>query len=271
VTALLRSAVDEEILPRFRCLEPGEVLAKATPGDPDDIVTTIDRRVEERLTAALRDIAPVLGEEAAHACPSLTKLIDDDAAVWLLDPIDGTKTFAGGGDGFGLMLAFVVGGITRASWVLLPARGLTYVAEEGAGVFRNGTPVKVVRSACEPPRGALYVRYMTPEHAAALEGALTAHHQPTPGTGCAAIEYTNVLEGRLEFAIYHRLHPWDHAPVAFLLVEAGGRVEHLDGTPYGPRSRDQVTIVADGPELARRVRGLVLTGRTSSGTRPGGL
>jgi fructose-1,6-bisphosphatase/inositol monophosphatase family enzyme len=256
VTALLHQVVGEEILPRFRALAPHEIVEKATPGDPEDVVTAVDHRVEERLVAALAEVAaaPVVGEESVHARPELLDFVGGDEPLWLLDPIDGTKNFARGEDGFGLMLAWVQGGRARASWVILPARGLTYVAEEGGGCRRNGVPVRVVPPA-EPPRGALYVRFMTPERAASLERALAGHHRSVVGSGCAAIEYTDIADGRKDFAIYHRVLPWDHAPGALLLSEAGGQALHPDGSAYSPRSRNRLTIAAASAALAASVRG----------------
>jgi fructose-1,6-bisphosphatase/inositol monophosphatase family enzyme len=58
-----------------------------------------------------------------------------------------------------------------------------------------------------------------------------------------------------DLVVYYRLLPWDHAPGALLLTEAGGWVGHLDGGPYAPRDRNQVTILAAQPELAAAARG----------------
>jgi fructose-1,6-bisphosphatase/inositol monophosphatase family enzyme len=55
--------------------------------------------------------------------------------------------------------------------------------------------------------------------------------------------------------VYHRLYPWDHAPGVILLTEAGGRAEHLDGSPYSIRSRDRVMILGSTPAVAAGVRG----------------
>ena len=75
-----------------------------------------------------------------------------------------------------------------------------------------------------------------------------------PDSGCAAVEYTNIVSGSREFAVYYRLLPWDHAAPALMLIEAGGRVEHLDGTPYSVRSENQLTIVARDAMVSGQVR-----------------
>lgn len=261
MTNLVAEIAQTEVLPRFRRLLREEVEHKATLGDPDDIVTVVDRHVEERLTQALIALvpsAPVIGEETAHSRPELLQFLASEGPLWLLDPIDGTKNFARGDDGFGIMLAWVVDGRAQAGWILLPARGQTFVAEAGSGAFLNGAQVRVPPG---PPgalsRGALLVHYMP---APLRETVLQATHgrfHTMPDSGCAAVEYTDILRGDREFAIYYRLLPWDHAAPALILIEGGGRVEHLDGTPYSARSRNQVTIVARDATVSRQLCGWI--------------
>lgn len=67
VTELVDEIAQAAILPRFRRLSREEVEHKSTPADPDDIVTAVDRQVEEQLTHALMALVPsaaVIGEEA---------------------------------------------------------------------------------------------------------------------------------------------------------------------------------------------------------------
>lgn len=51
---------------------------------------------------------------------------------------------------------------------------------------------------------------------------------------CAAYEYLALLEGTSHFSIYHRVMPWDHAPGAFLVEQAGGVAKRIDGRRYLP-------------------------------------
>lgn len=260
VTELLRAVAAEVVLPRFRNLTDGDIERKPTVGDPDDIVTIVDRLTEEWLArelAALAPGVPLVGEESAHARPELIDLIAEGAApVWVLDPIDGTKNFARGDDAFGIMLAWIEGGRTTASWIHLPARGRMYVASAGEGAYADGERLRVPGDAPEEPyRGVLYVSYMPDDVAARVTAAAEGRYRPVPGVDCAAVEYTDVAAGVKEFAVYHRLNPWDHAPGALVLSEAGGRVEHADGRPYSPTVRHHVTVVARAPEVSAAVRG----------------
>jgi fructose-1,6-bisphosphatase/inositol monophosphatase family enzyme len=259
VAALLHQVAAEAVLPRFRQLRAEDVIGKPTPGDPEDIVTAVDREVERRLELELAALAPgvaVLGEESAHERPELLRLLDADDPLWIVDPIDGTKNFAAGDDGFGVMLAFVSQGLARAAWILLPARGELYTAQAGAGAFRNGVAVRApATSTRSVPRGPLKTKFMPDPLRAAIEAATRGRFEPAPLTGCSATDYPDVLAGATDFAVYHRLNAWDHAAGALILTEAGGTVEHLDGASYTPRSRHRPTVIAASPAIAAQVRG----------------
>ena len=257
VSGLLAQVVAEEVMGRFRALAASDIEAKASAGDPDDLVTAVDRAVERRLTLALADLLPgskVVGEEATHARPELLALLGQSDPVWLVDPIDGTRNFARGDDAFGVMIALVEGGAARAAWITLPARGQRFVAEEGAGAYRDGARLRVPAPA-QPLRGTLYTRFMPPALAATVARHGTGRFFASPAPSAAAIEYTAIAAGEKDFVVYHRLLPWDHAPGALLLTEAGGCVEHLDGGRYRATSPSQVTILAAAPSVPAEVRG----------------
>ena len=145
ISDLLREVAAEIVLPRFRALESVEIESKPTSLDPHDIVTVVDREVEEWMTGALRGLdssVPVIGEEGVYADPTLLRTVDSSEPFWLLDPIDGTKNFARGEDAFGIMLARVARGETLASWIYLPAFDEMFVAEAGSGAYWGETRVR---------------------------------------------------------------------------------------------------------------------------------
>ncbi len=256
VTALLVEVGRSVILPRFGSLRPDEIERKHTPTDPDDIVTAVDRQAEEHLTKELLRLVPgttVIGEEAVHSEPAILASLASDDPVWLLDPIDGTRNFASGDDGFGIMLAYVADGETLAAWVVLPARDEIYVAEAGGGARRNGQAMRVPTPESRMVRGAIHPRYMPVETRLSAQRQAAGRFQQCLDTRSAAVEYTQILAGTREFAVYYRLLPWDHAAPALILVEGGGVVVHLDGRPYTPRSADQVTVVAGSAAVAAMV------------------
>jgi len=271
VAALLAEVAERVVLPRFRMLTPADVEHKHSTGDLADVVTVADHEAEVELTRRLRELVPgsiVIGEEASYRSPHLPEHLSGATPVWLVDPVDGTGNFVAGRDSFGMMVAFVERGRARAAWILLPARDEMFVAESGGGAWLNGRRLRVsVELPSGEPRGTLHVRYM-PEELRRLAGQATGRFNEMPDNHCAAVEYTEVLRGRRDFAVYFRLLPWDHVAPALMLTEGGGCVVHLNGQSYAPMSADQVTVVAAHAETAHRVSAWFLP---EGGQRPGGL
>lgn len=245
VSDLVREAARVEILPRFRKLTGDDVIAKPSDEDPDDIVTAADRAAELWLTPRLEKVLPgafVVGEEAAAKNPDLIRALDSDAAVFLVDPVDGTKNFVAGTEDFGVMVALVRRSRAEAAWIYLPARDELFAARAGGGVFLNGSPLMRQRYASPGWRGTLNVRYVPQSVRELVPNWYAAIREHVPPVGCGAVEYTEIARGRKDFTMFYRLLPWDHVPGALIVHESGGAVRHLDGTDYGVRSRDQLTV-----------------------------
>lgn len=262
VGPILREAAEAAILPRYRRLTAGEVEEKA-PGDP---VTVADREAERLIAARLPALHPgsrVVGEEACAADPRLLDGLGE-GAVWLVDPLDGTANFAAGRGPFAVMVALLVAGGIRGAWILDPLGGHLREAAPGAGAFLDGRRVRVADTA-DPsdgprrPAGALSTRFMPPEVRARVEAGIGG-----PGDGalgpvraglmCAGAEYPSLAEGGTDFGVFWRALPWDHAPGALYLREAGGVVERWDGDPYEPARPGEGLIAARSPATAREVR-----------------
>jgi fructose-1,6-bisphosphatase/inositol monophosphatase family enzyme len=259
VTAIIEDVASSIVMPSFRALRPEDIHAKDTPGDPEDLVTIIDKQAETFLIEALADLVPgaaFIGEEGVCENPSLLAALSGDRPAWLIDPIDGTKNFAHGHPDFGIMLALVDRGVTRASWMAVPAAqpGYIVVAEHGAGTSIDGSRVRSAPGVLAMPRGTIHTRMMPPDSARTVTERLAGKYTPRPSTGAAATEYSAIVRGDKDFVMYYRLLPWDHAPGALIVTEAGGAAVHLSGSSYSPLSPNQVTIVAASPELAEAIR-----------------
>src|SRR5688572_19295601 len=248
-------------MPSFRSLRPEDIHAKDTPGDPADLVTIIDKAAERYLIDALSGIVPgasFVGEEAVCENPALLDALAESAPAWLIDPIDGTKNFAHGHRDFGVMLALVERGQTLASWMAVPAAqpsGYTISAERGNGTWIDGVRAEPRRGgASAVPRGTIHSRMMPAESARHVLDTLAGKYEPRASTGSAATEYSAIIRGEKDFVIYYRLLPWDHAPGALAITEAGGAAIHLTGDPYSPLSPNQITIFAATTALAERIR-----------------
>ena len=244
VAGILTEAAEAAILPRFRALAEGEVTEKS----PGEVVTIADREAEDLISRRLRGVvdAPVVGEEAVAADPSLLAALRESDVAWLVDPLDGTANFVAGRTTFAVMAALVRGGRTVAAWILQPVAGHVYAAELGSGAWRDGERLRRAPAPEDPAllRGAALSRFMEPEVRARVEAAAPRFAELGPGVKAAGIDYPLVADGALDFVRYERTLPWDHAPGALLLAEAGGVVQRLDGTPYSPIDDRRGLLVA---------------------------
>ena len=238
VAAIVREVSAAVIEPRFGALADHERHDKA----PGEVVTVADTEAEALLTRRLQGLTgglagdvPVVGEEACAADPALVDALLG-ARAWIVDPIDGTANFATGSADWAVMVALVEAGQTVASWIWRPVAGAMYVAERGSGAHRNGEPVVVSDRPIEPGRlrGAVLRRFLDHDQAAAVERNRHSVAELRDGRGCAGVEYPAIIEGHQDFVVFWRTLPWDHAPGALLIEEAGGVVARPDGSSYRP-------------------------------------
>jgi fructose-1,6-bisphosphatase/inositol monophosphatase family enzyme len=259
VGGLLWEAADQVVVPLFRQLGAEDISEKA----PGEVVTVADQRAEEMISAGLRRMRPgsvVVGEEAVADDPDLLRHLRDSDDVWLVDPVDGTANFAAGKRPFALMVALLTGGEPAAAWVLDPMARTLATARAGEGAYLDGRPVRTADAV--PPLGALrgtaVTRFLPPASRAAAEAGGERIGELLPGQHCAGREYLDLLTGDQHFVLFWRTLPWDHAPGALLVREAGGVARRFDGTDYHPADdRLGLLVAADERVWAQARDGLL--------------
>ncbi|MGP4004461.1 inositol monophosphatase family protein [Streptomyces sp. 8N706] len=268
VEELIRTVASEEALTRFGRLSDAEISEKT---GPLDLVTVADRKVEERLTAALTSLIPgslVIGEEAVAADPGLVDALHGDAPVWIIDPIDGTSNFVRQQPEFATLVSLARHGELLASWTHLPVPGLMAVARRGEGALLNGEPVRlpvapgnddVLQLASARPV------YLTPEQNQRFYELGPAHGVKACASGSAGCDYLDVARGELDAATYAWDNPWDHSAGILLVAEAGGAVLNLHGEPFRMADGALPFAAARDEATARRIAGLLTAPLPSAG------
>ncbi len=105
-------------------------------------VTIADRESEQAIRAAIASTYPddaILGEEFGESGAGPNR--------WLIDPIDGTKSFLCGVPLYATLLSYEEAGEPVVGVCVLPALGLTLAAEKGLGCTLNGEPCRVSQTA----------------------------------------------------------------------------------------------------------------------------
>lgn len=245
VTAVIEEIAAADVLPRFQALAAHEIEEKAA----GELVTVVDVAVENLLTARLSDLLPgslVVGEEAVHADPALMGLVEAEAPVWIIDPIDGTRNFAHGRTTFAIMVALVEKGESQAAWILEPVSGRFGIAERGSGAWMGGRRLQVAAPDV-PARmtGTLHASSYAPKELARRVDRRRGRVAAIKSLRCAGAEYLRLAAGETHFSLFTRLMPWDHVPGTLLHQEAGGTALCFDGTPYkAGRYRDLGLLMA---------------------------
>jgi fructose-1,6-bisphosphatase/inositol monophosphatase family enzyme len=232
VEDVMRAVATQVIVPRFRALAEHEVEDKGE----GQLVTVADREAEQLLSEALNDLLPdarVVGEEQTARQPGLLEQLDH-GYVWLIDPLDGTGNFVEGNPCFAVMIALLSRGETVAAWMLDPLSDVMSRAERGAGAWFGSQRVHTRDDSpgAEQLRGAVLNKYMPRALREYVEDRLPRISEALPGTRCAGAEYPAIATGQQDFAVFWRTLPWDHAPGALFLTEAGGVAARFDGAPY---------------------------------------
>ncbi|MCX4766144.1 inositol monophosphatase [Streptomyces sp. NBC_01275] len=259
VEEAVRKAAAAEIMPRFRQLAAHEVDQKS---GPHDLVTDADRGAERYLTDALGALLPgsvVVGEEAVHADPATYEAIQGDAPVWIVDPVDGTRQFVHGDDGFCTLVALARHGVVLASWTYAPARDQLATAVRGGGAFLDGE--RLLAGSPAPGRdltvATSHPDYTTDDQKRALLGLWTDGVAPR-ACGSAGLEYLAIARGELDATAFSWEAAWDHAAGLLLVEEAGGAHLTLTGEPFRITGGNSLPFTAArDAATARRVAALL--------------
>ncbi|MDN5995376.1 MAG: inositol monophosphatase [Acidipropionibacterium jensenii] len=243
VAGLLEEVADTVIEPHFGVLSKAEIHQKSHPGD---LVTDADRQAERVISARLRHLtgAVVVGEEAAFTDPTILDALPGADQAWVIDPIDGTSNFVKGSDDHAVMLAEVRSGRTVRGWIWQPRHRHMYIAESGAGLYRDG--VRITRGPAGDPVVAAtthrsFQQTVAPEGGPRLEW--------TWSRWCCGVDYPRLCTGEVDATVYLHSHPWDHLSGALMLRELGGVVRTLSGHDFGVKEfhRDPLIVASDEP------------------------
>jgi fructose-1,6-bisphosphatase/inositol monophosphatase family enzyme len=253
VAAIMRRIAQEIILPRHGKLTRDEVRTKG----PGDYVTIADTESEHALTAALSALTPdaaVVGEEAVAADPSVLERLAGEHPVWILDPVDGTQSFARGHHDFGMIVAYAVRGQVQAGWIHEPLSDRTLMAAAGRGAWLQGERLTI------PPQSELAIMAgnlsgRLPDGRRALDVAQASQRFASVRRGGSAGRgYMRLAEGKIQLALFSRTLPWDHAAGVLIHREAGGHAAFLDGSPYSLQRLQGPLLMAPTPAAWNAIR-----------------
>ncbi len=232
---------------------------------------TIDRKAgDEPVTAADHAASDLILARLGEAFPGdglLSEEVPDDGSrlhksrVWMIDPIDGTRDFINGDDGYAVMIGLCVDGRPRVGALAMPATGVAYAGIAGGPGWKqlpDGTRTPLRTSTLAAPPGIRLV-------------ASKSHRTRNIDAFCRALGITDemnvgsvgvkvglVADDTRDLYVYpgSRTKLWDVCAPEAILLSAGGRFTDARGheIPYtGPELYNRGGIVASNGPLHDRV------------------
>ncbi len=198
----------------------------------DSPVTIADKQAEQLIRAELQQRFPddaILGEEFGEQQGS-------SEYQWIVDPIDGTKSFISGVPLYSTLVGVVRNRETLGGVIYLPALDEIVFAARGCGAWHSarGSKLKRCQVSQRPLEEGLFVVSQVDNfsHRDAMSGykALEAAAYVTRSWG-DGYGYLLVATGRGELMVDPIANPWDLAAVQPVLEEAGGRFTDWSGQP----------------------------------------
>ncbi len=235
LAALARRA-GAEIL---RIRERGAKVREKADSSP---VTEADEAAEAVILAGLKELwldIPVIAEEEAAA----GRLPDTGRRFFLVDPLDGTKSFIAGREDFTVNIALIEDGAPVAGVVHVPAKGELYAGDKQAGAFfaRGDAPLAPMQHKPRDAGKGLRAVASLNHRDAQTDAWLAAHGVKDVVAAGSSIKLCLLARGEADvYPRFGRTMEWDIAAGQAVLEAAGGRVlEAESGAPlrYGKAVR----------------------------------
>lgn len=243
-------ADEAAILARKYFRQPTQVDFK----EDESPVTVIDQLIESELKKSIAAKYPqdgILGEESGTQGETCDNL-------WVIDPIDGTRSFVSGNPLFGMLLAYVESGTPVAGVISMPMLDEVYSGALGLPATCNGQTIKTSGQS-NIDDCTLYINEgekLLAEHPEKLNRLLTAGKVKRFGYDC--YPHALLAAGHIDAVIDYDLKPYDFLALAMVIQSAGGIITDWQGNPLDMHSKGDVLCAAT-PALHQSLLSLLNT------------
>jgi myo-inositol-1(or 4)-monophosphatase len=235
-----------------------QVVDYKTPSQP---VTEADRAADRILHEILLADRPDYGWLSEETADNPKRL--DQERVWIVDPIDGTRSFISGRPEFAVSIGLWVNGAITVGVIANPATDEYFFATRGGGAFaQSAVDASTRRAIAVSSKADLNEAKLAASRSEIKAGEFEAFHGVLHimPTGSTAYKMARVATGEAEiFLSRGPKSEWDIAAGDLIVQEAGGRVCDLRGEPlrYNQRDTQVHGILACNSQLRDRALALV--------------
>ncbi|MDJ0756692.1 MAG: inositol monophosphatase family protein [Ardenticatenaceae bacterium] len=196
--------------------------------EDDTPVTVADKKAEELIRHHIETRFPthdIIGEEYGDQNSGASHR-------WIIDPIDGTKSFIRGVPLYGVLIGLVIEDRPVLGVANFPALGEMISAGEGLGCWWNGRRAAVSDKKTLAESVVSHIDTASFELLGKGEQWQRLQRASYYNAGwCDAYGYLLVATGRVEVALDPIMNVWDCAPFLPILQEAGGYFGDWQGNP----------------------------------------
>jgi histidinol phosphatase-like enzyme (inositol monophosphatase family) len=234
-------AAAAETLPRFRRF--GDISNKLKAGfDP---VTEADRQAEQAIRALIRAEFPdhgIFGEEFGSENATSDH-------IWVIDPIDGTRSFISGIPLWGTLVGLTKKGDAIAGMMAQPFTGELFYATGGSAFYEGPGGASPLSTRKTASLGDATLCTTTPAlfrdaHRVAYDRLERAVRMPRYGTDCYG--YAMLAAGHVDLVVEVGLQSYDIVALIPIIEAAGGMITDWNG---GPAEHGGEIIAAATPRL----------------------
>lgn len=221
-------------------LKAGEIIlehyqknkAQITNKEDKSPVTDADIASNNYICSELKKLKtkfPVISEELDK--PSQEKTLSFEA-YWLVDPLDGTKSYISRTGEFAVNIALIQNNTPILGVIYLPTKNTLYYATKGHGAFKkegkkNATPIKTRSFKSED------VKILMSRHNKAFEELLNLPYNITIEKSSASGKFGVLSEGLADYYLRNGpTYEWDTASGHAIILEAGGVMLSPDGSDF---------------------------------------
>lgn len=236
----LRMAEEAGAILRRHYRVPVEVSRKADASP----VTLADREVEASIRALIEAHFPkhgIIGEEFGN-------VREKAQYQWVIDPIDGTRSFIGGYPLFTTLIALAADRVPVLGLITQPISGESWLGIAGKATTLNGAPART-RSCAKLSQAVIAttsIDYFTPDQHNAFFAV--KRHCANTVLGGDAYAYAMLASGQIDIVMDAGLKQFDYSALRPVIEGAGGVITDWEGR--------KVTLDCDGRILAAANAGL---------------
>lgn len=212
--------------------------AKAEFKPDHTVVTELDKQLEQELKEALTKFDQKIGFEGEEFGVEGSR-----DTYWLIDPIDGTESFVRGMPYVRNVATLVDKNEAVFTVIYRPLSDEVFVAGKGEGSYRNGQQIRI----SDRPLDRAWIEFNQSYETSAVD-ALCSALRPKIGGFVIMREFVHVAQGQSDGLLMYEsgAGPWDFAPRALIIEEAGGRVANIGSDKFDFRKDN---ILATNPVI----------------------